>query len=499
MGNSVETDLMKLIVALNQSQSGGQDVHIEEKKYGLIGGSVSHSLSKRLHGLIGGYAYNLIELRDADRLGEVVRMPGYYGFNITNPYKEAIIEHLDELSEEAEAIGAVNTVRRLPDGRLKGYNTDYLGLMKIFAPGSAEGKKVAVLGTGGASLSAAYAMQMLGAREICWISRSSERAANGIYGYRDSYWHDAEVIINATPVGMFPDNGRSPLDSVDMSWDKLSSAEMAVDLIYNPHRTKFLQDASAAGVSTIGGLGMLIWQGIYARDIWEGREMEPDYSLAASVMERLLREQLNLVTVGMPGSGKSSITKQVAYALKRKFIDIDKAIAKDVGRPINSIINRDGIEAFRGLEYDKIREICSGNYLAVATGGGAILNEANRELIRENSVVIYIDRPAKFLATKNRPVSQKRGVHVLYKERGQIYRDVADVRVRNRYKFGAAKQPDGKSRQTMDKQRMQPEQSQYMRDIKRFARSIAKKYKQHIHEIVERDMRGISGQAERDR
>lgn len=499
MGNSVETDLMKLIVALNQSQSGGQDVHIEEKKYGLIGGSVSHSLSKRLHGLIGGYAYNLIELRDADRLGEVVRMLGYYGFNITNPYKEAIIEHLDELSEEAEAIGAVNTVRKLPDGRLKGYNTDYLGLMKIFAPGSAEGKKVAVLGTGGASLSAAYAMQMLGAREICRISRSSERAANGIYGYRDSYWHDAEVIINATPVGMFPDNGRSPLDSVDMSWDKLSSAEMAVDLIYNPHRTKFLQDASAAGVSTIGGLGMLIWQGIYARDIWEGREMEPDYSLAASVMERLLREQLNLVTVGMPGSGKSSITKQVAYALKRKFIDIDRAIAKDVGRPINSIINRDGIESFRGLEYDKIREICSGNYLAVATGGGAILNEANRELIRENSVVIYIDRPAKFLATKNRPVSQKRGVHVLYKERGQIYRDVADVRVRNRYKFGAAKQPDGKSRQTMDKQRMKPEQSQYMRDIKRFARSIAKKYKQHIHEIVERDMRGISGQAERDR
>ena len=174
MGNSVETDLMKLIVALNQSQSGGQDVHIEEKKYGLIGGSVSHSLSKRLHGLIGGYAYNLIELRDADRLGEVVRMPGYYGFNITNPYKEAIIEHLDELSKEAEAIGAVNTVRKLPDGRLKGYNTDYLGLMKIFAPGSAEGKKVAVLGTGGASLSAAYAMQMLGAREICRISRRRE-------------------------------------------------------------------------------------------------------------------------------------------------------------------------------------------------------------------------------------------------------------------------------------------------------------------------------------
>ena len=159
-------------------------------------------------------------------------------------------------------------------------------------------------------------MKKLGADEIIRVSRSRDKAdslvqvekidnsqkLSKIYNYEDSDWRDAEIIINATPVGMFPDNGKSPLDTYDINWECLKQTEMAVDLIYNPHRTKFMQDAELAGVKTIGGLGMLIWQGIYARDIWKGRDMEPDYSLAASVMERLLREQLNLVTVGMPGS-----------------------------------------------------------------------------------------------------------------------------------------------------------------------------------------------------
>jgi len=159
MGNSVEADFMKLLATLGEKQASGQGVFIEEKKYGLIGGNVSHSLSKKLHGLIGGYAYSLIELRDSKRLGEVLHMAGFYGFNITNPYKEAVIEHLDELSEEAEVIQAVNTVKVLPDGRLKGYNTDYLGLMKLFKAETVAGKRVAILGTGGASLSAIYAMK----------------------------------------------------------------------------------------------------------------------------------------------------------------------------------------------------------------------------------------------------------------------------------------------------------------------------------------------------
>ena len=166
MRNSVEADLMKLLAALGEKQSDGQGVFIEEKKYGLIGGSISHSLSKKLHGLIGGYEYKLIELRDSSRLGEVLHMAGFYGFNITNPYKEIVIEHLDELSEEALAIQAVNTVKVMPDGKLKGFNTDYLGLMKLFKPEAVTGKKVAILGTGGASLSAVYAMKKLGADEI---------------------------------------------------------------------------------------------------------------------------------------------------------------------------------------------------------------------------------------------------------------------------------------------------------------------------------------------
>ena len=490
MVNSVESDLMKLLAALGEKQGDGQGLFIEEKKYGLIGGSISHSLSKRLHGLIGGYAYNLIELRDANRLDEVLHMPGYYGFNITNPYKEAVIEHLDELSEEAEAIQAVNTVKLMPGGKLRGYNTDYLGIMKVFAPGAVDGKKVAILGTGGASLSAVYAVKKLGAREVIRVSRSV-KCNDSVYRYEDQSWRDAEIIINATPVGMFPDNGESPFDAYEIEWSELGNAEMAVDLIYNPHRTKFLQDAESAEIDVIGGLGMLIWQGIHARDIWEGREMEPDYSLAASTMERLLREQLNLVTVGMPGSGKSSISRQVALAMKRNFVDIDRAIARDEDCPITQIIDRLGLEAFRELESKKIKEVCSKNYQVIATGGGSILNEANRELIRENSIVIYIDRPTKDLATKNRPLSQSIGVHNLYRERAQLYHGVADVKIRNKFKFGGEKQIADTGKKFSKKQETSPKQSQYMRDIRRFARSVAKRYKMHIREIVDRDIYGI--------
>ncbi len=504
MGNSAESDLMKLLAALGERQAEGLGVFIEEKKYGLIGGSVSHSLSKRLHGLIGGYAYSLIELRDSARLSEVLRMAGFYGFNITNPYKEAVMSYMDELSEEAEAIQAVNTVKVLPDGKLKGYNTDYLGFMKLFKAEVVNGKKVAILGTGGASLSAVYAMKKLGARDIVRISRGfdfhsenngesscSSRRSSDICIYDDICWRDAEIIINATPVGMFPDNGKSPLDVYDIKWEELGCAEIAVDLIYNPHRTKFMQDAEAVGIKTIGGLGMLIWQGIYARDIWEGKEMEPDYSLAASVMERLLREQLNLVTVGMPGSGKSSISRQVALAMKRNFIDIDRAVAHDEKCHITELVKRVGIDAFRDLESVKLRDVCAKNYQVIATGGGSILREENREIIRENSVVIYIDRPTNLLATNNRPISQSKGVHNLYKERAKIYQDIADVKINNRFKFGREKQIVDKSKTFSKKQNSNPKQSQYMRDIRRFAKSVAKRYKLHIRDIVERDVYGV--------
>lgn len=504
MGNSAESDLIKLLATLGEKQVKGQGVFIEEKKYGLIGGSVSHSLSKKLHGLIGGYAYSLIELRDGTRLGEVLHMAGFYGFNITNPYKEAVMEYLDELSEEADEIQAVNTVKVLPDGKLKGYNTDYLGLMKLFKAEVVNGKKVAILGTGGASLSAAYAMKKLGARDIVRISRGwelssednsesagSSRRSSDICRYDDVCWRDAEIIINATPIGMFPDNGKSPLDAYDIKLVDLGHAEIAVDLIYNPYRTKFMQDAEAEGIKTIGGLGMLIWQGIYARDIWEGREMEADYLLAASVMERLLREQLNLVTVGMPGSGKSSISRHVALAMKRKFVDIDREVSHDEECHITEIIERVGIDAFRDLESNKLREVCARNYQVIATGGGSILREENREIIRENSVVIYIDRPTNLLATKNRPLSQSKGVYNLYKERAKLYQDIADININNRFKFGRKKQIADKNKTFNKKKSSNPKQSQYIRDIRRFARSVAKRYKLHIHDIVERDIYGV--------
>lgn len=485
--NNFAKDLMKLLDAISKTPAESRAI-IKEKKYGLIGRNVSHSLSKKLHMLIGGYSYDLIELRDETKLLEVLKMPGYYGFNVTNPYKEAVLPFLDELSSAAKEIGAVNTIKKMPDGRLKGYNTDYLGIKKLFSCDYLKGKKVAILGTGGAALATRYAVMELGAKSVIMVSRYPECESQCSYTYNG--WRDAEIIVNATPVGMYPLNDKSPLDNYFISFKELINARAAVDVVYNPRRTKFLQDAEKAGLQTIGGLGMLIWQGIFARNIWGDLKFETEYSLAADVMEKLLMDQLNLVTIGMPGSGKSSVSRQIAKALKYDFFDLDREIGISDGRKPHRIIAEDGLGNFRKTETKVLKEACTRSFQVIATGGGTIVKEENCRLMRENSIVVYIKRPLNLLTTKNRPLSQKYGVYRLYEERAPIYKEVADIIVNNKLPFGIPKleKKEGLSK----KQIIDAEQKLYMKDLGNFSRYIAKKYKLKIKSIVEKEIKGLS-------
>lgn len=486
--NNFATDLLKLLDAISSVQAQGGS--IQEKKYGLIGKNVSHSLSKQLHGLIGGYNYNLIELRDEKRLAEVIKMQGYYGFNVTNPYKESVMPLLDELSDAAREIGAVNTIKKMPDGRIKGFNTDYLGFKKMFAPGFVKGKRVAVLGTGGAALAVKYALKELDAQKIYMVSRHPKTVEQCSYTYNG--WKDAQIIVNTTPVGMYPLNNKSPLDDALIGFDDFYNLEAAVDIIYNPRRTKFLQDAEKTGLKTIGGLGMLIWQGIFARDIWGDKEFADEYALVEAVMEKILRKQVNLITVGMPGSGKSSVSRQIGKALRCDFFDLDRQIAYKEGRKPHKIIECEGVEAFRKIETRILREACEGHFQVIATGGGTIVKEENCRLMRENGIVLYIKRPLNLLTTKNRPISQKYGVHRLYEERASIYEGLADFIVDNKLPFGAPKLNKNKMKGLTKRQIVDAEQDLYLKDIRRFARYVVKKYKMEIKRIVENDSKGLA-------
>jgi shikimate dehydrogenase len=451
------------------------------RRYGLIGKPVEHSLSPRLHEIIGTGDYRLIEAEPQD-LEHVLADRRIDGFNVTIPYKQAVIPMLDELSEEARAVGAVNTILRKDDGTLKGFNTDVFGCRRLFRRGAVEGRKVLILGTGGASLAAAEAVRLEGASEVLRVSRAPDPEDSSMIGYDDLRRHrDAEIIINATPVGMNPDNGHSPLDgkgprggSFDLH--NMGQLEIAADLIYDPHRTKFLLDAEDAGADIISGLTTLVWQGIMAREIWHrtgrsAREVQKKCrDEAEEALGELLRAQLNVVTVGMPGSGKSSISRQVAKKMGRKFVDIDSVIAASEGRTAAEIIVESGELEFRDIEEETVRSMVSRSGLVIATGGGSVLRRRNRELMKENSAVVYIKRPIRMLSKRNRPLSKKYGLRELHRKRAPLYAKASDISVYNAKDFG----------------RYRP----YMRDIRDFASEIINSFNAYVDEQIKHDATG---------
>ena len=378
-------------------------------KFGLLGEKLSHSYSPQIHSHLGSYSYQLFE-KKADELEAFFADNSIKGFNVTIPHKKALIPFCQKLTDQAMKLGAVNTVVRQADGTWIGHNTDYFGFLAMTKRVRVNyaGKKVLVLGSGGASNTAVAVMQELGANVIT-ISRSGENNYNNLQLHKD-----CAVIVNATPVGMYPNNGVSP---IDLSF--FPKLEAVLDLIYNPMRTKLLMDAERLGLQTENGLWMLVAQAKESAQWFTGQKIAD--SVIAPIYQELRRQMENIILIGMPGCGKSTNGKLLAKALGKTFVDTDEEIIKLAGCTIPQIFSTQGEDSFRKLETTVLENLgkCSG--LIISTGGGCVTRAENLPLLRQNGTVIWLKRDADQLAIKGRPLSDGHDLNKMYEVRRPLY------------------------------------------------------------------------------
>ena len=391
-------------------------------EYGCIGEHLSHSFSKEIHEHIADYEYTLRELSPSE-VAPFMLGKNFKAINVTIPYKETVIPFLDEMDEGARLIGSVNTVVNR-EGKLFGYNTDFYGLSALIKKAKIDprDKKVLVLGTGGTSKTAEAVCRSLKAREIVKASRKAE---NGGILYNDVYkYHtDSEIIINTTPVGMFPNIWDMPIDLM-----KFPRLEGIIDAIYNPLSTELVLKARELGIPAEGGLYMLVAQGVRASEHFLSARNEDE--LTDRIYEAISQEKRSIVLIGMPSSGKTTVGKMIADELSRRFIDTDALIEERYG-PIPQIFKERGEDYFRLIESEIIKEISAISGAVIATGGGAVLKKENISALRKNGRIYFIDRPlALLIPTKDRPLAgTKNAIEDLYRERIEIYRTAADVTV----------------------------------------------------------------------
>ncbi len=389
-------------------------------EYGLIGERLPHSFSKEIHEQIGGYEYSLKELKK-EELSDFVLSKNYKGLNVTIPYKEAVIPFLDEISAEARSIGAVNTIVNR-DGRLYGYNTDFLGMKALIERIGAvlKYKKVLILGTGGTSKTARAVAERLGAKEILRVSRTGRE---GSVTYEEMYQRhaDAEILINTTPCGMFPDIFSCPVDI-----KRFERLEAVADAVYNPLRSSLVLSAEKRDISAEGGLYMLVAQAVYAAQFFMDQELDTD-RVINEIYDKIYFEKRNIVLTGMPTSGKSTVGRIVAEQLGRPFLDTDAIITEKHG-DIPAIFREKGEKVFRDYETAAIKELSSVTGAVISTGGGAILREENIDALRRNGDIFFIDRSLdSLIPSSDRPLSDKREkLERLYNKRIDIYMSTAD-------------------------------------------------------------------------
>ncbi len=394
-------------------------------EYGCIAEHLGHSFSKSIHEKIDSYDYVLREVPKSE-LDAFMKARAFRGINVTIPYKQDVIPYLDEISRTAKQIGAVNTIVNR-GGRLFGDNTDFGGMTALIRRMGLDlcGRKVLVLGTGGTSKTAIAVASALGAS---WVRQVSRQAKNGVLTYEDVYANhtDAQILINTTPVGMFPHTQGVPIRT-----DAFPRLEGVVDAVFNPLRTELVQTARAQGIAAQGGLYMLVSQAVLAAERFTGKAYPAD--LTDTVFHALLAEKENLVLTGMPGSGKTTVGTEAAKALGRKFVDLDDEIVRKAGCPISEIFASRGETAFRDLETEVTREVGARNGLVIATGGGCVLREENVRYLRMNGRLLWIDRPLEQLVpTHDRPTADSfQKMRALYETREPIYRASADAVIRS--------------------------------------------------------------------
>ena len=388
-------------------------------KCGLLGRKLGHSYSPQIHKYLGNYSYELFE-KEPEELKNFILHGDYSGINVTIPYKKDVIPFLDELSATAVKMGSVNTIIRRNDGKLFGHNTDYFGFTSMVHRSGIDvsGKKVLVLGSGGTSNTAVNALKDLGANVVV-ISRSGEN------NYENLHLHmDAAVIVNTTPVGMYPNNGASPVNLT-----AFPALEGVLDVIYNPSKTQLLLDAEKLGLAYQNGLWMLVAQAKEAAEFFGGSPL-PD-SLIETVYQKLSVQMQNIVLIGMPGCGKSTIASLLSQQLGRKIVDADQETVKLAGKSIPKIFADDGEETFRAYETKVLSDLGKQSQLIIATGGGCVIRQCNYPLLHQNSNIFWLKRDISLLPTDGRPLSQTINLKNMYDIREPMYLDFADYAIDN--------------------------------------------------------------------
>lgn len=387
-------------------------------RYGLIGRKLKHSFSGELHRALAGYEYGLFEL-EPEEIAHFIRSPGFGGLNVTMPYKITVYELCDSLAPSAKRTGCVNTITYGANGMITGHNTDYDGFLYMMDRANIrmEGRKVLILGSGGAARSASAAAASRGAAWVRTVSRG------GVYHYGNlSLNRESEIIINATPAGMYPDNGTRPVNLEDFPF-----CVGVADLVYTPLRTRLVRQAESLGIPRCGGLPMLAAQAKYAAELFLGKTLpEERIRIAASKVQRMAE---NIVLVGMPGCGKTSVGRTLAALTGRQFWDSDEAVESAAGKTIERIFAQDGEAAFREMERAALMDASKHGGRVIATGGGSVLDKLSASELKQNGRVYHIERDILSLAVKGRPLSTD--LSSLYAERAPVYQAVADGVVLN--------------------------------------------------------------------
>ncbi len=389
-------------------------------EYGLLGKKLGHSFSKEIHSYIGTYKYELMEM-DENELDEFLKSKDFKAVNVTIPYKQTVIPYLDEMTDAAKSIGAVNCIKN-QNGRLIGHNTDFDGFRDLLIKNgvSLEGKKVLILGTGGTSDTVYAVCKSMNADKIIKVSRT---AKNGAVTYEEAkiFHNDAKIILNTTPSGMYPDIYNSPINL-----DAFTKLEAVMDVIFNPLRTALVSDAINKGINAEGGLYMLVAQAVRASEFFMDT-VYPD-SLCSNIFNKTLKNKTNIVLTGMPASGKTTIGTRVAEMLQRDFVDTDLLIVENAKMSIPEIFEKYGEAHFRELETEAVKQASKLCGVVIATGGGAVLREENIKALKMNGKIFFRDRhPDLLVPTFDRPTAfDKEQMLKRYEERYPIYTKTAD-------------------------------------------------------------------------
>ena len=386
---------------------------------GLLGRKLGHSYSPQIHRELSCYEYKLYE-KEPEELEAFLKSGTFDGLNVTIPYKKTVMAYLDEISPEAAAIGSVNTIVNR-GGKLTGYNTDAFGFSWLLQKSGVEaaGRKALVFGSGGASVTVCHVLKSLGADPVVVISRTGEN------NYENLDRHlDAKLLINATPLGMYPNNGESPVDLT-----RFSALDGVLDVVYNPARTALMLQAEQLGIPHASGLSMLVAQAKKACEYFTGNPV-PDAEIDR--IERLLSRQMeNIILIGMPGCGKSSVGKALAAALNRTFLDADEEIVRRAGCSIPEIFAAQGEAGFRRAESAVLADLGKQSGIVLATGGGCVTRPENYPSLHQNGCIVWLKRDLSLLPTDGRPMSQANPPESLWERRKALYEQFSDVKISN--------------------------------------------------------------------